>query len=93
MEATLMTTESLAPPGRLPSIVSSIGLLKLKPCAKKKHFQLKFTVSGVLPVMMFVKAGKSGIKEMTSLQRIHASISERWLGDVNVCFGSTGRSK
>jgi hypothetical protein len=65
----------------------------LKPCAKKKHFQLKFTVSGVLPVMMFVKAGKSGIKEMTSLQRIHASISERWLGDVNVCFGSTGRSK
>ena len=53
------------------------GGLILKPCAEKKHFQLKFTVSGVLPVMMFVKAGKSGIKEMTSLQRIHASISER----------------
>jgi hypothetical protein len=79
--------------GMLMNRASMNGLHLLKPCAKKKHFQLKFTVSGVLPVMMFVKAGKSGIKEMTSLQRIHASISERWLGDVNVCFGSTGRSK
>jgi hypothetical protein len=49
--------------------------------------------SGVLGVMLLVKAGKTYIKETTSLQRIHASISERWLFDANVCIGSTGRSK
>jgi hypothetical protein len=54
---------------------------------------LIITVSGVLGVLMLVKAGKMYIKKMTSLQRIHASISERWLVDANVCFGSTGRSK
>jgi len=38
---------------------------------------LKTMFSGVLGVLMLVKAGKTYIKEMTSLQRIHASISER----------------
>jgi hypothetical protein len=71
-------------------MVGSIILL-FKTCAKKKYFQLKFTASDVLRVMMFVKAGKEGIKGMISLQRIDASISERWLSDANVCFGSTGR--
>jgi hypothetical protein len=65
----------------------------LKSCTKKKYYQLKFAASGVLWVIMLVKAGKTYIKKMTSLQRIHASISERWLVDANVCFGSTGRSK
>ena len=65
----------------------------LKLCLKKKSFRLIITVSGVLGVLMLVKAGKMYIKKMTSLQRIHASISERWLVDANVCFGSTGRSK
>jgi hypothetical protein len=65
----------------------------LKPCSKKKYIQMKFKPSGVLRVIPFVKADKTGDKEMTSLQRIHASISERWLVDANVCFGSTGRSK
>jgi hypothetical protein len=41
--------------------------------------------------MMLVKAGKAYIKEATSLQRIHASISEHWHGLAgNVCFGSQG---
>jgi hypothetical protein len=43
--------------------------------------------------MMLIKAGKAYIEGATSLQRIHASISDRWHVDANVCFGSTGRSK
>jgi hypothetical protein len=49
--------------------------------------------SGPLRLRMLVKAGKSYIKKTTSLQRIRAWISERWLADANGCFGSTGRSK
>jgi hypothetical protein len=71
----------------------TIGLVKLKPCVKKKYIQLKFKFSGVLRAPILVRAVKSWIKKTTSLQRIHASISERWLVDANVCFGSTGRSK
>ena len=66
--------------------------LLLKSCTKTKCYQFKFTASGVLREMMLVKAGKVYIKETTSLQGIHASISERWLDGANVCFGSTGRS-
>jgi hypothetical protein len=65
----------------------------LKPCAKQKYIRLKFTASRVLWEHMLVRAFKSWIKKATSLQRIHASISERGRVDANVCFGSTGRSK
>jgi hypothetical protein len=65
----------------------------LKHCAKKKYIQLKFNVSGDLRAHMLVRAFKSWTKKATSLQRIHASISERGRVDANVCFGSTGRSK
>jgi hypothetical protein len=39
--------------------------------------------------MMLIKACKAYIKETTSLQRIHASISERWFVDANVCLLNT----
>ncbi len=71
----------------------NLRLVKLKPCAKKKYIQLKCNVSGILRAHMLLRAFKLWIKKATSLQRIHASISERWLSDANVCFGSTRRSK
>jgi hypothetical protein len=70
-----------------------VGSVLLKLCVKKKYIQLKFKVSGVLRAPILMRAVQSWIKQTTSLQRIHASISERWLSGANVCFGSTGRSK
>jgi hypothetical protein len=75
------------------ALATAIVLLILKHCAKKRYIQLKFNVSGDLRAHMLVRAFKSWIKKATSLQRIHASISERGRVDANVCFGSTGRSK
>jgi len=62
---------------KIKGYVKTKEYLILKPCSKKKYSRLKTMFSGVLGVLMLVKAGKTYIKEMTSLQRIHASISER----------------
>jgi hypothetical protein len=81
--------------GKGTAISAAVGVmgLLLKHCAKKKYIQLKFNVSGDLRAHMLVRAFQLWIKKATSLQRIHASISERGRVDANVCFGSTGRSK